>query len=172
MSQILNRSRVRRCKTELQGRNQPGREPETEDWDCLEEETKVVTLPGKLHLCLCHCSCHELNIKHVGLWPTKESNGFLLTQFSCLDFIFSFSQRAVELFHFILKIELEVEITLAVTLLFPVIPISDGECCSLFLCSFFLFFLSPLLDLQSSHVKEHVAFYVLKTNAEVLEILS
>lgn len=55
----------------------------------------------------------------------------------------------------------------AVALLFPAIPISVGECCSLFLC-----FLSPLLYLQSSHVKEHVAFYILKNNAEVLEILS
>jgi len=38
---------------------------------------------------------------------------------------------------------------------------------SLFPCS-----LTPLLDLQSGHVKEHVTFYVLKINAEVLEILS
>lgn len=166
MNQISDRSGVSRCKTELQGRNQTGREPETEDWDCLEEETKVVTLPGKLHLCLCHYPYHELNIQHVGLCLTQESNGFLLTQCS-LDFLFSFSQRAVDLFHFIVKIELEQEITLAVTLLFPVIPISDGDCCSLFLC-----FLSSLPDLQSGHVKEHVAFYILKTNAEVLEILS
>lgn len=63
-------------KTELEGGNQPGREPETEYWDCLEEETKVVTLPGKLHLCLCHCPCHELNIQYVGLWPAPGSNGF------------------------------------------------------------------------------------------------
>lgn len=79
MNQIPNRSGVSRVKTEVQGRNQPGRQSETEDWDCLMEDTKVVTLPGKLHLCLCHRPCHESNIERVGLWLTKESDGSLLT---------------------------------------------------------------------------------------------
>lgn len=46
-------------------------------------------------------------------------------------------------------------------------PVSNAESCSLLLCS-----LPPPLDLQSGHGKEHVTFYILKMNAEVLEILS
>ncbi|KAJ7408599.1 hypothetical protein WISP_119929 [Willisornis vidua] len=40
------------------------REPETEDWDCLVEETQVVSLAETLHLHLCYSPYHELNLQH------------------------------------------------------------------------------------------------------------
>lgn len=98
--------------------------------------------------------------------PGQQCSGstYIVSLFGCSFYFYQDSCVAISLD---LKIELEEKINSAIALLFTAMPVSNAESCSLLLCS-----LPPPLDLQSGHGKEHVTFYILKMNAEVLEILS